>query len=62
MFYMIVIVNIHILFSRAASVIWRSKLGGFLLYLIIRGSPGDLMLFFVNNALKIPSERYYYDL
>ena len=25
-----------------------------------RGSPEDLMLFFVNNALKIPPERHYY--
>ena len=59
---MIVIVNIHILFSRAASVVWRSKLGGFLLCLIKRGFPGDLMLFSVNNALKIPPERHYYAL
>lgn len=62
MFHMIVIVNIHILFSRTASVVWRSKLGGFLLCLIKRGFPGDLMLFFVNNALKIPPERHYYAL
>jgi hypothetical protein len=62
MFHMIVIVNIHILFSCAASIIWRSKLGGFLLCLIKRGFPGDLMLFFVDNALEILPERHSYAL